>query len=235
MNPLDRIELPQIQVALDMDAEVGEICDIAEQAYAGGARIIEAGTPAIKRHGLDSLIPRLREAVPDAVIVADLKTMDVGDLEARIAFRAGADVSTVLAIGGRTKTMEAVDEAVEQKKTVLIDFIDVEDSLRKMADLREELKGKEDSVVFCLHRGISEQSRGRGIYEKEELLSSAREVAGDFMLAVAGGVKEGVARNVARAGADICVVGSAIYDSPDPEKTSENILREMRENFEDTK
>lgn len=231
VNPLNRIEFPQIQVALDMDTDIEAICNIAEQSYKGGARIIEAGTPAIKRHGVDSLIPALRKVAPEALIVADLKTMDVGGLESRIAFRAGADVSAVLATGGKNKTIEAISEAARQGKVVLTDFIGCPDPIEKLDELAQELEGHEDRVIFCLHRGISEQLKGRGIYEKKQLLTEARKHAGEFPLAVAGGIKEGVAKNVAEAGAEICIVGSAIYNSSDPKKASKRILEEVRENY----
>jgi aldehyde:ferredoxin oxidoreductase len=230
-SPLERVKLPQVQVALDMDADIKTICEIAKKAYEGGARIIEAGTPAIKRHGADSLLPALRKVVPKALLVADLKTMDVGNLEARIAFRAGADVSAVLAIGGRTKVIEALSEAVRRDGAILIDFIDCPDPLRTLSELAEELKGHENRVILCLHRGISEQLKGRGIYEQKQLLSEARKRAGSFPLAVAGGIKEGVAKNVAKAGAEICIAGSAIYNSADPKKTSRRILSEIRQNY----
>lgn len=230
-SSLERVKLPQVQVALDMDAEVDVICEIAKKAYDGGARIIEAGTPAIKRHGADSLLPALRKVAPKALLVADLKTMDVGNLEARIAFRAGADVSAVLAIGGRTKVIEALSEAVRRDRAILIDFIDCPDPLKTLSELADELRGHENRVIFCMHRGISEQLKGRGIYEQEQLLSEAGKRAGRFPLAVAGGIKEGVTKNVAKAGAEICIVGSAIYNSADPKKSSRRILREIRQNY----
>lgn len=233
VSPLDRINYPQVQVALDMDADIDTICEIAEQSYEAGARIIEAGTPAIKRHGVDNLIPPLREVAPEALILADLKTMDVGGLEARIAFRPGADISAVLAIGGKNKITEALSESVQRDGAILIDFIDCSDPLEKLSELVKELKGYEDRVIFCIHRGISEQLKGRGIYEKKKLLAEARKIAGDFKLAVAGGIKEGVAKEVAKAGADICVVGSAIYNSSNPKETTSRILREIRESKKD--
>ena len=230
-SPLERLELPQIQVALDMDADVETICAIAKQAYAGGARVIEAGTPAIKRHGTDLLIPALRKVAPDALLVADLKTMDVGNLEARIAFRAGADVAAVLAIGGKTKIIEALSEAVRYDKAILIDFIDCEDPLAKLESLVKELEGNENRVIFCLHRGISEQLKGRGIYEQKQLIAEAKKLAGRFLLFVAGGIKEGVAKDVAGAGADVCIAGSAIYNSANPKETARRILAEIKKSY----
>ncbi len=230
-SPLERVKFPQLQIALDMDADIETIVEIAKQAYAGGARIIEAGTPAIKRHGTDSLLPALRKVAPDALIVADLKTMDVGNLEARIAFRAGADVSAVLAIGGKTKIIEALSEAARYDRAILIDFIDCGDPLATLEGLVKELKGNENRVIFCLHRGISEQLKGRGIYEQKQLIAEAKKLAGRFPLFVAGGIKEGVAKDVAGAGADVCIAGSAIYNSANPKETAKRILAEIRKSY----
>ena len=231
VSPLERVKLPQLQVALDMDADVETIALIAKQAYAGGARVIEAGTPAIKRHGVEKLLPALRKAAPDALLVADLKTMDVGNLEARIAFRAGADVAAVLAIGGRAKITEALSEAVRWDRAILIDLIDCPDPIATLEELVQELKGNEDRVIFCLHRGISEQLKGRGIYEQKQLIREAKRRLGRFPLFVAGGIKEGVAKDVAGAGAEVCIVGSAIYNSADPKAAAERILAEIRRSY----
>ncbi|MEW6222482.1 MAG: orotidine 5'-phosphate decarboxylase / HUMPS family protein [Candidatus Hadarchaeota archaeon] len=228
-DPFDRLNFPELQVALDMDAEIPTIASVAKQVYEGGSRIVEAGTPSVKRHGVDALIPALRKAAPDALLVADLKTMDVGNLEARIAFRAGADVAAVLAIGGRTKVIEAVSEAERWDKAVLIDLIDCPDPLEMIESLVRHLKGQEGRVILCLHRGISEQLKGRGIYEQTALISEAKKRAGRFTLAVAGGLKEGVVKDVVKAGADICIAGSAVYNSTNPKETARRILQEMRE------
>ena len=42
-GPLERVQLPQLQVALDMDADIEAICEVARLAYEGDARIIETG------------------------------------------------------------------------------------------------------------------------------------------------------------------------------------------------
>lgn len=230
-SPIEKIEFPQIQVALDLDAEISTIQRIAKKAYEGGARIIEAGTPALKRHGADKLIPALKEVAPEALIVADFKTMDVGDLEARIAFRAGADITAILAIGNEIKIDEAMSEAISQDKMILIDFIDVPDPLKKMQSLKKKLQGEEDKVIFCLHRGISQQLKGRGIHEEGELISKAREIAGEFRLGVAGGLKEGIVGSVAAHKPDIFIIGSAIYHASNPRRKVEKLLQEIRNNY----
>lgn len=241
ISPLLRLKLPQIQVALDMDADVKTICDIAVKSYAGGARIIEAGTPAIKRHGTDTLIPALkrritdyckRKRVPDeSVIMADLKTMDVGNLEARIAYRAGAEIVNVLGIGTIHKIKEALSEAIRKDKAICIDLIQCEDPIAKIDEYTKAFKGFEDWVMIGLHRAISEQIKGRGIYDEKELIKTAKERAGKFLLSVAGGIKEGTAKDVVSTGADICVVGRAIYSSSDPESTTRRIMEEIRSGY----
>ncbi|MFQ6076294.1 MAG: orotidine 5'-phosphate decarboxylase / HUMPS family protein [Candidatus Bathyarchaeia archaeon] len=231
LSPVARIRPPELQVALDLDAEVETICRIAKQSYAGGARIVEAGTPAIKRHGTDRLIPALREAAPQALVVADLKTMDVGNLEARIAFRSGADVAAVLAVGGMNVILEALSEALRNNKAIIIDFIGYPDPLAELQKLVERLKGYEDSVIFCLHRGISDQLKGRGIHEQKQLISEFRKAAGKFTLAIAGGLKEGTMKDVAPYGVDVFIVGSAIYNSTNPIETTRRLLREIEEHY----
>ena len=62
--------------------------------------IIEIGTPLCKAAGLEA-IRSMREICPDKIILADLKTPDVGALEATMAFDAGADMMTV--IGGAAR------------------------------------------------------------------------------------------------------------------------------------
>lgn len=227
-NPLERLQCPALQVALDLDADIATIARIARAAHSGGAQLVEAGTPAIKRHGVDRLIPKLRRAAPRAIIVADLKTMDVGNLEAKIAFRSGADVAAVLGIGGRAKIFEAFSEALRWNRGILIDLIDCPDPIELIEDLARQFKGWEDRVIFCLHRGISEQLKGRGIYDSGTLIAEAKKRCGRFMLAVAGGIKEGVAGEVVKAGADICVAGSAIYNTSDPKKAASRIADEIK-------
>jgi 3-keto-L-gulonate-6-phosphate decarboxylase len=97
--------------------------------------------------------------------------------------------------------------------------------------LTKELKGNENRVAICLHRGISEQLKGRGIYEQKQLISEAKKRAASFPLFVAGGIKEGVAKDVAGAGADVCIAGSAIYNSSNPKETVQRILAEIRKSY----
>jgi len=228
LNPLRLLTPPELQVALDLDADVDSIAKIAEKAYSAGAKIIEAGTPAVKRHGVDALIPALRAAAPGAVIVADLKTMDVGDLEARIAFRAGADVVSVLGIGNEEKIAEAMDETQRWERAILVDLIDCPNPPDAIAKLKKLLEPGLSRVIFCLHVGISLQRKGLTMADQLEVVKKAKRSASPSLLAVAGGIREDTAGDLVRAGADICIVGGAIYKSSEPGEAVRRILQQMR-------
>ena len=80
--------LPVVQISLDLTT-AAEALATAEMARRAGVDWIEAGTPLILAEGLHG-VRALRERFPDVPIVADLKTMDGGYLEAEMMAGAGA-------------------------------------------------------------------------------------------------------------------------------------------------
>src|SRR2546428_9844470 len=81
---------PKVQVALDL-IHLKDALRIAKAANRAGVEWIEAGTPLIKSEGIRS-VRELKRALPAAVVVADMKTLDAGAIETEIAFEAGADI-----------------------------------------------------------------------------------------------------------------------------------------------
>ena len=79
---------PIVQISLDL-VEIPEALETAELAMRAGVDWLEAGTPLILAEGMHG-VRALRERFPDTPIVADLKTMDGGWLEAEIMAKAGA-------------------------------------------------------------------------------------------------------------------------------------------------
>jgi 3-hexulose-6-phosphate synthase len=79
---------PIVQISLDL-TDVDEALSTAEMAMRAGVDWLEAGTPLIIAHGMLG-VRRLRERFPTTPIVADLKTMDGGWLEAQMMAKAGA-------------------------------------------------------------------------------------------------------------------------------------------------
>lgn len=86
---------PIVQISLDL-TNIDEALETAAMAMRAGADWLEAGTPLILAEGLHG-VRALRAAFPSVPIVADLKTMDGGYLEAEMMAKAGATHVVVMA------------------------------------------------------------------------------------------------------------------------------------------
>lgn len=86
---------PIVQISLDL-TNIDEALETAAMALRAGVDWLEAGTPLILAEGLHG-VRKLREAFPKIPIVADLKTMDGGYLEAEMMAKAGATHVVVMA------------------------------------------------------------------------------------------------------------------------------------------
>jgi 3-hexulose-6-phosphate synthase/6-phospho-3-hexuloisomerase len=86
---------PIVQISLDL-TDIDEALSTAAMAMRAGVDWLEAGTPLILAHGLTG-VRELRKAFPGVPIVADLKTMDGGYLEAEMMAKAGATHVVVMA------------------------------------------------------------------------------------------------------------------------------------------
>src|ERR1700712_4181970 len=86
---------PIVQISLDI-IDIDEALETAEMAIRAGFDWLEAGTPLILAEGLHG-VKKLRAAFPGVPIVADLKTMDGGYLEAEMMAKAGATHVVVMA------------------------------------------------------------------------------------------------------------------------------------------
>jgi 3-hexulose-6-phosphate synthase/6-phospho-3-hexuloisomerase len=84
-----------VQISLDL-TDIDEALETAAMAMRAGVDWLEAGTPLILAEGLHG-VRKLRQAFPGVPIVADLKTMDGGYLEAEMMAKAGATHVVVMA------------------------------------------------------------------------------------------------------------------------------------------
>ena len=177
--------------------------------------VIELGTPLIKQQGL-SVVTNVKAAYPDKLVFADMKTMDAGELEANLAFEAGADIMTVLASAGDSTIAGAVKAGKAHGKAVVADMIGVADKATRL----QELKALGVSWVE-LHAGLDEQAQSG--YTIDSLLEAGRNSSIAF--SVAGGINKDRIGAVEAAGATIAVAGAAIYGAADP-AASAKALRE---------
>ncbi len=86
---------PIVQISLDL-TDIDEALQTAAMALRAGVDWLEAGTPLLLAEGLHG-VRKLRAAFPEVPIVADLKTMDGGYLEAEMMAKAGATHVVVMA------------------------------------------------------------------------------------------------------------------------------------------
>src|SRR6478752_1836934 len=86
---------PVVQLSLDLTS-ISEALHVAEIGVRAGVDWLEAGTPLILAEGLRA-VEALHARFPDHPVVADLKTMDGGYLEAEMMAKAGASFVVVMA------------------------------------------------------------------------------------------------------------------------------------------
>jgi len=188
---------------------------VAEAAVAGGADLIEAGTPLIKSEGLDA-VRKLRTAFPGKTIIADMKTMDAGKIEAEAAAKAGANVMTVCGTAGAGTIRECVEAGQHYGIDVAVDLMGV-------ADVEALVRRCEELGVAWLdvHCAIDAQMEGA------DPLEELRRVRGltKLTVAVAGGINSETAAAAAEAGADVVIVGGAITKAVDPRQATADIRK----------
>jgi 3-hexulose-6-phosphate synthase len=87
------------QISVDV-ATIAQGLDVAGAALAGGIGIVEMGTPLLKNAGVANVVPAFRKAFPEALLLADMKTMDGGAFEARAVYAGGGNIVDFLALAG---------------------------------------------------------------------------------------------------------------------------------------
>ncbi|MBM3985446.1 MAG: bifunctional hexulose-6-phosphate synthase/ribonuclease regulator [Planctomycetes bacterium] len=209
---------PRLQVALDFNA-LSRARRAAEEAVAGGADLLEVGTPLLKSEGLDA-VRELRAAFPAVPIVADTKTMDAGRAEMEMAAKAGASCATVLGVASPSTLRECVEAGRNYGIAVLVDLVGTPDPVA-VARLAQEL----GAAGVGVHCPIDEQMLGRDPFETLRQVRAAVTVT----VSVAGGINSETAAIAAAAGADVVIVGGAITKSPDAGAATRAIIAALSE------
>jgi 3-hexulose-6-phosphate synthase/6-phospho-3-hexuloisomerase len=203
---------PLIQLALD-SLDFDQTMSLAEQT-APYVDIFEIGTPCIKFNGVE-LVKALRARFPNKLLLVDLKTMDAGEYEATPFYAAGADICTVLGVSGLATIAGVLKAAKAHGAEAQIDLINVADKLA-CAKASAEL----GAHIIGVHTGLDAQAAGQTPF------ADLQDIAGlglNVRVSVAGGIKESTADQVVKAGADIIVVGAAIYGAPSPAEAARKI------------
>lgn len=205
-----------LQVALDF-VDLPRAMQLAEEAVAGGADWLEAGTPLIKSVGFDA-VRQLHARFPDKLIVADLKVMDAGRIEVEYAAKAGAGLVTVLAAAADKTIIECVEAAREYGVKVAADLINIADPVLRATQLAAL------GVDYLdVHTPIDEQMLGK--LPLEQLAEIAKAV--EIPICVAGGITSETAPAALAHGASVVIIGGAITKSIDATAATQAIRKAL--------
>jgi len=205
-----------LQVALDL-IDVKEAISLAKLVRDGGADIIEVGTPLIKCAGAN-VIKSVKESCRDALVLADLKTLDAGWLETEIAARNGADIVTVSALAHNKTIVDAVMCARNFGIRIMADLMQVPDPVDRSLELCDL-----GIDYLCMHTGIDLQKSNKEPLERTLKLINGVMKNCSIPVAVAGGINDVIVREFVKAGAKIVIVGSYIIKSTNAYETTKRI------------
>lgn len=211
-----------VQISLDL-TNIDEALETAAMAMRAGVDWLEAGTPLILAEGLHG-VRKLREAFPGVPIVADLKTMDGGYLEAEMMAKAGATHVVVMARAHEETIKCVVQAGKDYGIKVMGDNLGAEDMVAA-AKWMEALGC--DYVIH--HIGYDER---RGIAARGERMPSPldqlREVVNAVNIPVqaVGGLSLEQAIRCPEYGAPLVVLGAPLTIDADAFKTADGNLEE---------
>jgi len=152
---------PIVQISLDLTT-IEEALDHARKAVRAGVDWLEAGTPLILAEGLRAVRELWRE-FPKHPVVADLKTMDGGYLEAEMMAKAGATHVVVMARAHPATIKAVVRAGRDYGIQVMGDDLGCDDkpaAARRMEDLGVDFivhhvgyDERRDPAVIAAHSG----------------------------------------------------------------------------------
>jgi 3-keto-L-gulonate-6-phosphate decarboxylase len=193
-----------LQIAFNYDARM--VRRILPTIAQSSRILIEAGTPYLKREGMDGI--RLIRRYWRGHVVADIKTVDGALGEVDMVHAAGATAATVLG-NSPTETLNLfIDRCSRLGMISMIDMLGVKDPLKVMMRLEKPPE------VMVLHKGRDEENtRGKLIQFRH--VNRVRSKF-DVLISAAGGVGIKEARSAIFNGANI-VVANLVHPS-DPWK-----------------
>jgi bifunctional enzyme Fae/Hps len=210
---------PYLQVAFDL-VDGREVRRVLASLPESDHLLIEAGTPLVKMLGA-GVVKEIRSVRPGAFIILDLKTLDTGNLEVRLAADAAADATVISGLAPK-KTLEmAIGEARKTGIYSVVDMLNVAHPIEVLAGL---------SVlpdVVELHRAIDNEGSAHAWDDIPKIKALAKDRK--LLVAVAGGIRVDNMREALAAGADIIVVGRAITRSKDVRDAAEQFLSGLQQ------
>lgn len=219
---------PYVQVALDLD-NLDTMEKIINAVPDRERVLLEAGTPLIKKFGV-GVVSKIRAIRPDAFIIADLKTLDVGRVEIKMAADETADAVAISGLGTIESIEKAIHEAQKQGIYSILDMMNVDNFTEKLNQIQDNLKPN----IVLLHRNVDLET---SMAEKGEDISNMTEwgnikeikkmIGSGGLVAGAGGITPEKVDEAIESGADIIVVGRYIIGSRDVRRSAEDFLAHL--------
>ena len=211
---------PLVQISLDL-TNIDEAIETASMALRAGVDWLEAGTPLILAEGLHG-VRNLRDSFPNVPIVADLKTMDGGYLEAEMMAKAGASHVVVMA-RAHPETIKCVVQAGKDFGIKVMGDNMISNNMIDGAKLLEDLGC--DYIIHHIgydeRRGISAKG-GKMPSPLDQLLEIVKAV--DVPVQAVGGLTLEQAIKCPQYGAPLVVLGAPLVIDADSFKTADGNL-----------
>jgi bifunctional enzyme Fae/Hps len=215
---------PYLQVALDLD-DLAAMEKIISAIPDKERVLLEAGTPLVKKFGV-GVVGKIRELRPDAFIIADLKTLDVGRVEIKMAADETADAVAISGLGTIESIEKAIHETQKQGIYSILDMMNVVNFVEKLNQIKDDLKPD----IVLLHRNVdletykSEKGEDTGEMTEWGNIKEIKKVIDGGLVAVAGGITPDKVEEAIDKGADIIITGRYIIGSRDVRRSTEDFL-----------
>ena len=205
-----------MKLQLALDSSNGQEAKRILEKVSDLVDIVEVGTPLLMKEGV-KVVTEVKNAYPQLEVLADLKIVDAGDIEANIGFEAGADIVTVLGVAHDVTIRRAVNQAHSLNKQVMVDLIAVGD-----------VQGRTDQIdtiapdYCCVHTAFDLQDHGIDPLREIQRVQSALKRA---QMAVAGGINPGILPDIIAYRPAVVIVGGFITNHPDPRQAALEIKK----------
>ena len=214
-----------VQISLDFTS-IPKVLETARLAVRSGVDWLEAGTPLIISKGMNS-IRALRAEFPGVPIVADLKAMDGGRLEAQMAASAGA-THVVVMERAHSETIKAMVQAAKDFGVkVMGDNLAAEDRVAAAKRLEGFLAAISS---FTISGTMNAAVWGRWASDGPGALDQLREVvaAVEVPVQAVGGLTIEQAIRTPEFGARLVVLGAPLIEGDSSKAASGNLEDQLR-------